>query len=223
MHYLFLDESGECSFSDESIYKHFLATVLSVNDDDNKKFKTILKYRAGSLIKRGWDKKIEIKATTLYNYKKFGIQSIKDILEALIKIPSLEVSYIVVNKENINSDSLTTAPYGIAYNYFTGVLLSELVFLDGMHDIHLTYDKRNKETHANKPFREYLQTTILGKAFESSIKVNFVLEGKESNMSYGLKAVDFFSWSIFRKFERNDDSLFNIFRSKLKRRREWYL
>ena len=58
---------------------------------------------------------------------------------------------------------------------------------------------------------------------EKEININFCLEGLDSKDVYGLKAVDFFSWSVFRKFEYSDNRFFNLILEKLKRRREWYV
>lgn len=221
MKHLFLDESGECSFARTSDYKHFLITILSVDTSEVNKIKNCLRRKTASFIKKGWDKSKEIKASKIYN--KFGEKGITDVILSLIKINSLEISYIIVNKDKINNLSFRNASYGIPYNYFTGVLLSELIFYDEFYDVYLIFDKRNKETHQNKYFTEYLETNIFGKALEKEINIDFHLEGLDSQDVYGLKAVDFFCWSVFRKFEYSDNRFFNIILEKLKRRREWYI
>lgn len=223
MKHLFLDESGECSFSKKSYHKHFLITILSVDTSEVYKIKNHLRRKTASFIKRGWDKSKEIKAFDIYKYKKFGEKAILDVISSLIKINSLEISYIVINKEKIENLSFRKASYGIGYNYFTGVLLSELIFDEGYYDVCLIFDKRNKESHQNKYFKEYLETKIFGKALEKEINVEFRLEGLDSKDVYGLKAVDFFSWSVFRKFEYSDNRFFNLIFKKLKKRREWYV
>ncbi|MBA7491568.1 hypothetical protein ES702_02116 [subsurface metagenome] len=223
MKHLFLDESGECSFTKASGYRHFLITILSVDTSEVKKIKNHLRRKTASFIKRGWDKSKEIKAFNLYKYKKFGEKAILDVISSLIKINSLEISYIIVNKEKIENLSFRNASYGISYNYFTGVLLSELIFDDEFYEVSLIFDKRNKESHQNKYFKEYLETKIFGKSLEKEINVKFGLAGYDSKDVYGLKAVDFFSWSIFRKFEHSDNRFFNLISKKLKRKREWYI
>jgi len=220
---LFLDESGECSFSLRSDYRHFLVTILCVDASDVKKIQYRLKRKFADFIRKGWNKTKEPKATLLYKNRKFGPQAISKVLTTLVTIPSLEVSYIVVNKQKISNQSFRNAPYGTAYNYFTGVLLSELIFLDGFDEVHLIYDKRNKETHENKHFREYLQTNIIGTALEKNLNVNFLVEGNDSALCYGLLAVDYFSWAIFRAFEHGDSQFLDLFSHRFKRKREWYI
>ncbi|MBO1223480.1 MAG: DUF3800 domain-containing protein [Candidatus Scalindua sediminis] len=220
---LFLDESGECSFAQSSNCKHFLITILSVDSSENEIIKDCLKRKFAGLIRKGWDKTKELKAYDLYRNKKYGAESIKEVIQSLVRIKSLEISYLIVNKDKITNESFKNAEYGIAYNYFTGVILSELVFEDGFHNLYLIHDIRNKETHSKKYFKEHLETKILGKALEKGVSIEIQIEGLASDKCYGLSAVDFFSWAIFRKFEHSDDRFYNLLVGKLKRRREWYV
>lgn len=221
MKHLFLDESGECSFTKVSDCRHFLITILSIDSSEVWKMKNHLIRKTASFIKKGWDKSKEIKAYKIY--WKFGKRGILDIILPLMRINSLEISYIIVNKEKIKNLSFRNASYGVSYNYFTGILLSELIFDDEFYEVSLIFDKRNKESHQNKHFTEYLETKIFGKALEKEINVKFSLAGHDSKNVYGLKAVDFFSWSVFRKFEHSDNRFFNLISKKLKRIREWYV
>jgi len=218
-----MDQSAECSFSERSRYKHFLITILSITPDDLKKLKSRLKKQIGKWICDGWNKDAEPKAFELYKNKKFGSKAMESVLNKLTDIPSLEISYIIINKQKIKHEAFRNASYGTAYNYFTGILLSHLVFDDGFTEFYLIYDRRNKETHENKHFREYLETKLLGTALEKEIDVKHKIEGYNSSTSYGLLAVDYFSWSIFRMFEHADSRFYKVFEKKLKRRREWYI
>ena len=220
---LFLDESGDCSFSQESTCKHFVIAIVSIDPQHSNKIKNRLKRKFASFIKKGWNKDKELKAYSLCRYRRFGRNAVASILQTLITIPSLEINYIAVNKNKITNQSFRQAPYGTAYNYFSGTLLSEMMFQDGLHDISLIYDMRNKETHENKHFREYLETKIVGKAFENDTNVNILIKGGLSHQHYGLLAVDYFSWAIFRKFEHKDNSFFHLFERKVRRKREWYI
>ena len=220
---LFQDESGESAFSADSIFRHFLVTILSIPASDAPKLKSILKHKIGLLIKKGWPRDKEPKAYEVNKDIRFGRATICDILKTLAEIPTLRINYIVVDKTKITNQSFISAPYGIVYNYFTGVLLSEMVFEDNLNNIHLTYDIRNKETHNKRRFTEYLQTKIYGMALEKRIHVDMFITGDCSHKCYGLLAVDYFCWAIFRKFERADDSFVELFKNKVGRRQEWYI
>jgi hypothetical protein len=223
MLHLFLDESGECSFSPNSRYIHFLITIISVDDTEIIELKGKLKRQFAYFIRNGWDKTKEIKAYELYKNRRFGASAIFRVLSALMQLNSIKISYLVVNKNNIKHQAFRDAPYGIGYNYFTGVLLSELVFQDNICDFQLIYDEKSKETHPNRRFVEYLQTKIYGSAFEFDTNVTFTLMRGKSDEVYGLRAVDFICWSIFRKFEYGDARFLNVFSQKILRRREWYI
>lgn len=220
---LYLDESGECSFSDSSTYQHFLITIISIENSENYKIKNHLQRNFRKFIKSGWDKSVEFKAFDLYRNRKFGVDAIIKLLQSLININSLEINYLVVNKNRITNQSFRNSSYGIGYNYFTGVLLEELVFIDNHNDIYLIYDLRNKETHHRKHFKEYLETKILGTALEKNTTVNMKIEGLESEKCYGLLAVDLLSWAIFRRFEHSDERFFKMISGKINRKREWYI
>jgi hypothetical protein len=220
---LFLDESGESSFSSDSIYKHFLVTVVSIDPSDSVRLKNRLKRRFTDFAKQGWHKSREPKAYEVFKHPGFGTEAVCEVLRTLVGIETLEVSYIVVNKTRITNRSFRSAPYGTAYNYFTGVLLTELVFDDGYRTAHLVYDRKNKETHENKHFREYLQAKIAGTALERDVDADLTIEAGDSHNCYGLLAVDYFSWAIYRRFEHGDSRFFDLIEGKLKRRRQWYV
>ncbi len=220
---LFLDESGECSFSKTSSFKHFLITILSIDDSHADHIKKNMRRKFAALVRSGWRRTKEVKAADLFRDSRFAAPAVTEVLQTLLKIPSLQVSYIVVNKHNIRHQPFRNAPYGIGYNYFTGVLLSELIFDDGFRNIRLNYDIRNKETHKNKHFKQHLETSIIGTALEKDASIEFSIQGFDSSCCYGLSAADFFSWAIFRNFEHDDRRFYNLFAHRLKRRRHWYL
>jgi hypothetical protein len=194
-----------------------------IDDSEFTILKGKLKRQFAYFIRNGWDKTKEIKASELYKDIRFGASAVFRVLNALMQLNSIKISYLVVNKNNIKHQAFRDAPYGIGYNYFTGVLLSELVFQDNICDFQLTYDEKNKETHPNRRFVEYLQTKIYGSAFELDRNVAFTLKRGRSHESYGLRAADFICWSIFRKFEYSDNRFFDVFSQKILRRREWYI
>ena len=86
----------------------------------------------------------------------------------------------------------------------------------------LTVDKRNKETHSQKYFDGYIETKTLGDAFDKGIDVKLEIVHGESQIIYGLQAVDFFSWSVYRKSEKGDPSFFNLFEDIVNIKEEWY-
>ena len=82
MLHLFLDESGECSFSQNSKYKHFLITIISIDDSESATLKDKLKRQFAYFIRNGWDKTKEIKASELYKDIRFGASAVFRVLSA---------------------------------------------------------------------------------------------------------------------------------------------
>lgn len=224
MENLFLDESGETCFKETSDYKHFLITIVYVNNSDGNKIKSYLKRCfVENFYNKGWNKNEELKAVSVYKNEKYGSDGIIKVIESLVKINSLQINYIIVNKTNIKSQNLKDASYGIAYNYFTGHLLEDLIFNGKLHKVNLIYDKRNKETHKNMPFQEYLKTHILRLSVEKDLDITLLFDGKDSRDCFGLKAADFLSWSIYRRFELKDDRFFKLIANKIGKKHEWYI
>ena len=220
---LYLDESGECSFSESSAYKHFLLTILSISSNDLSLLNKRLKRQHAKLIDNGWDKKTEPKASVIYKHKAFGGDWIRRFIQSLSNVPSLGISYIIVNKSKIENESFRNSPYGTGYNYFCKLLLSELIFKEGYNDIYLIFDKRNKETHSNRHFKEYIQTEIRGMALENKQEIDLSMEGLESQNCKGLLAVDYYSWAIYRNFEYKDSTFFRMFEKSIVKKIEWYI
>ena len=72
-------------------------------------------------------------------------------------------------------------------------------------------------------FNEYLKTKIYGTALEKGASVELEIEGLVSDECYGLLAVDFLSWAIYRKFEYSDNQFYNMLEGKFNQKREWYI
>lgn len=89
-------------------------------------------------------------------------------------------------------------------------------------DCFLTVDKRNKEMHNQKHFDGYIETRVRGDAFEKGIDLELEIKHDDSQTNYGLQAVDFFSWSIYRTIARKDERFFKIFEDLVKIGEKWY-
>lgn len=172
------------------------------------------------LLKNGWPKQVEIKAAHIfrtrfmknipstYKYKNNPTPLLREVLTKLSNC-DIEVDYISVKKEKL-SDSLKAAPFGIVYNYLAGQLLSAR--FKSSAKVHLIVDAQNKEVHSGKHFDGYIET----KAFESSPNIRLLqIEHLDSHRDRRLRAVDYFAWAVFRKYEHNDERFYNVIRGKL--------
>lgn len=223
---IFLDESGEAAGYKQGSPKTFNIAILCI--EDTKPLKHVMKKFQAKLYKAGWPRLIELKASRLFKARfdqsipqtfKFKTDTrplLKEILRKLVSL-KVEIDYLTVNKAKIN-DQLRTAPYGILYNYYSGQLL--LPRFQKHKDICLFVDARNKEQQPKLKFDGYIQT----KAY-SEIKSTFnlsIIHVDPSEINYGLRAVDYISWAIFRKFESDDSQFYELIRSKIVGKQEWH-
>jgi len=58
---------------------------------------------------------------------------------------------------------------------------------------------------------------------ENDLDINVIFNGEYSHKCYGLLAVDYISWAIYRKFERRDDYFYQLFEHKINHKIEWYI
>jgi hypothetical protein len=231
-YFIYCDESGESSFSDKSIYEYFSICTLTIDDNKRTKIKNTIKRKTAELYNLGWPKGIEIKASVLHGMKMnnnipqktkdtiTGDVFIEKILTSVKNACSPRIDYIVVRKDGLKDPSFRNAPYGIAYNFFAGQVLIP-IFLE-YKDCFLTVDKRNKEMHSQRHFDGYIETKARGDAFEKGININLEIKHDESQTNYGLQAVDFFSWGIYRKVVKKDFRFFKIFNDLVQTNKEWY-
>ncbi len=231
-YFIYCDESGETSFSEKSTSDYFSICTLTIEETKRKKIQNTLRRKKSKLYKIGWPKGIEIKANVLHGLrfnpnipqeiKKNinGDEFIKEVLDSVKNSCFPRVDYIIIKKDGLTSPSFMKAPYGIAYNYFSGIILIPRI-LD-CKDCYLTIDKRNKEMHNHKHFDGYIETHARGKALEQKIDINLEIKHAESHLEYGLQAVDFFSWSIYRNFASKDKQFLDIFKNLVKIGQKWY-
>ncbi len=73
-----------------------------------------------------------------------------------------------------------------------------------------------------KYFDGYIETMLFKKAIAEGVSMNSVIRHEESHMSYGLQAVDFFAWSIYRAKNNQDRRFIKIFDHLVENKEEWY-
>jgi len=77
-------------------------------------------------------------------------------------------------------------------------------------DMELIASRRETNKFLNDNFKEYLSRKVKG-VHNCKMKV-FIRTPYEEKC---LQAVDFISWSIFRKYEREDDSYYDIIKKRI--------
>lgn len=221
---IYQDESG-CFGFEEGSSKYFVIALLCT--DESKRIANVIRKFKGQLIKDGWPKKIEIKANHLfsayfdekipdtYKYKLNSSKPIELILHKIIAC-EIEIDAIVVKKERINED-LRELPPSILLNYFSGkVLVDRITRYD---NVNLYVDMTSKQTHDSQHFDGYIKTNayLTRKGF---FPLN--IEHVDSNVVRGISAVDFLSWSIFRRYEFGDSRFFDILEPRISRLKTFF-
>lgn len=224
MHYLFIDESGELGTNPKSS-EFFLITALCT---ENLKAleKRIWKEKA-KLINAGWPRDIEIKGTSVWGspYNARIPTTISDkredvmcgILQSICAGPN-KVHYSIAKKKHLSSH-IMRAEYGIAYNWLCGSLLCRAYHKHFAGDLEIVVDQRSKETHSKMKFDGYIETKLVG---DCKHELALTISHAESHDIAGLQAVDFLSWALFRKYEKQQSKFADLLKGNTGYCDDWY-
>lgn len=104
----------------------------------------------------------------------------------------------------------TKLPEENLYINVTNILLDRIFtkkLIPTNEKITLIASRKETNKFINDNFKSYLETRIT-----SDHKLDFHIEIKTPHEAKGLQAVDFLSWAIFRKYEKGDESYYNLFK-----------
>ena len=197
--YIYLDESGDLGFSPNSS-DHIIIALL-ITKEPHKIERCIKLIR-----KRALKKKLKELPEIKFNKSDDNIR--KKVLKCIIKEP-IEINYIVLkkNKSNPNHFEPNTSQNHThkIYNSIAGQLLNSIQ-LKKSGKIKLTVDKRTPNKLIRADFDQHIQQEV-------NFKIDIVHENSEFNKC--IQATDFIAGAIFRKFESNDESYYNIIAEKI--------
>ena len=202
MAYIFLDESGDLGFKKTSS-KWFLFTMAITSDPK------VLE----RVIKKVWRtlKKKNKKLGELHAYHEKDITR-KRVLRMLSQVTDLKVFSIILNKQKVHVNFQDQKNY--LYVYMANLLLENLhnnkKILKDNEPIHLFVDQKDTKKQLRDNFIHLLTSSISKKRIG---KFSVVLHSSHENKS--LQAVDFISWAIFRKYEREDYEFYELIKSKV--------
>lgn len=202
--YTFLDESGDLGFNPKKKNsKYFVITILFASD------KTPLE-KIVKNIHRNLRKKVKrLSGGILHCYKEKPITR-KRLLRSLSE-KNCSVMTIYLNKTKVYTH-LKDEKH-VLYNYVVNILLDRIMnrkLLDTKLPIILVAAKRETNKFLNDNFKNYLQRQL-----ENKHRLLFKIEIKGPNEEKSLQAVDFVSWSIFRKYEHSDDYYYNLIKKRI--------
>lgn len=201
MAYIFLDESGDLGFKEKSS-KWFIFTIVLTND--HKKIEKVIKN-----IRKGLNKKYNLKE--LHAYHSDSVTKHR-MLKKLSELEDFKVMCILLNKQKVYIDLQNQKNY--LYNYTANILLNRLHnknFIKIDEPINLYIDKKDTNKFIRDNFEKYLRDNLLKRGNNGKIEINI----KPSHTEKCLQAVDFVSWSIFRKYENSDYEYYEDIKNKI--------
>jgi len=98
------------------------------------------------------------------------------------------------------------------YNFIARNVLDRIPIEGASSRIELLID-RSKSKKEIREFNEYIIGQMKGRI---DPRVPLDVYHRTSHENLGLQAADLFSWGIFRKYEKNDEEWFTIFKTKVK-------
>jgi len=201
MFYVFLDESGDLGFSDKSSRWFILTMVFTSN---HRKIEKCIK-RVHHNLKKKYKRVAELHA-----YHSDAITK-KRILQLLSATEDLKILCIVLNKKKVYVDLQNQKT--LLYNYTANILLDRLsnkkVYNTG-DKIQICIDQRETNKFLKENFKDYLNNNLAKRGNN-----NFEIKIRPSQAEKCLQAVDFISWAIFRKYEKNDYEYYEIIKNKV--------
>lgn len=204
MSYIFMDESGDLGFDFEKqgTTTHFLITFLFSKKRRNIE-KCVKKVHGG--LRRKYKKKIGV----LHAYIEEPVT--RKRLLSLLAEKDCKIMTILLNKKKVYTNLQDEKP--VLYNYVTNILLDRIFskkLVPPGERIEIIASRKETSKFLNLNFRSYLQHQIVNNHnAKVSVSIKTPAEQKE------LQAVDFVSWAIFRKYEYNDDTYYNLIRSRI--------
>lgn len=135
----------------------------------------------------------------------------KRILSRLSEVGGLKVLCVILNKQKVYVDLRNQKNY--LYNYTANILLDRLHASGALADnepLHLFIDRKDTKKRLRENFVNYLTHSM-----QKRRNVSFKVQLHSSHENKSLQAVDFISWAIFRKYERNDCAFYEIIKNKI--------
>lgn len=243
MRHVFFDESGSIGFGPGGTKFFVLAFVAPTS---GKELSKCIKNINAHLIRNGWNRAVEIKASNVwhapknneipatYTYKNDPNVPMEYILKSIAKVDGY-IEYAVVKLDTVSA-KLRTVDNGILYNYFSLQLLKgPLCYFPA---VELFVDRRNRESHHLLKFDGYIENEVgimrAEKGRPPCILQIHHFHGDSPNECKpeerplvnfgvrGLEAADFVCWAIKWKFENGNDKWYALIEKRIKWKQHLY-
>jgi len=241
--HIFMDESGSIGFTPGGTNYFVLAFIAP---KIGKTLSKCIKNINAHLIRSGWNKDVEIKASNIwhspknkdipdsYKYKNDPSVPMEYILKEIARIDGY-IEYAIVKLDTVSS-GLRTAPNAILYNYFSWQLLKGALCY--FKNVDLFADRRNCEYHNLMKFDGYIEGKAgIERAEKGLPPINLAIchyhsgsptECKAEERAIvdfgvrGIQAADFVCWAIKWKFENGNDKWYSLIEKRIKWKQHLY-
>ena len=213
MAYIFMDESGDLGFNEqkEKTSKNFIIAFLF---SQNKNILDKIVKKVFNALPQNIKKK---HSGTFHCYKEQPNVRLK-LLSLLKDKKDISIMIIRLNKGNVWTD--LRQEKSILYNYVVNILLNR-VFSKKLIPIKdkIVFIQSQRETNKllNLNFKQYISQQV-----KKNHGVELVVEIKRPSEEKALQIVDFVSWGVFRKYEHNDDTYYNIIKDLIRENTSLY-
>ena len=203
--HLYLDESGDLGFDfiTKKPSKYFTVAVLGIQGQDNNRALI-------NAVKRTLKRKIGRKNSAGSELKGSKVSlEIKKYLYEQITSLDFKIYALTLNKKRVNQTLAQTKER--LYNYVARLVLDQIDLNNARQRVMLILDK-SKGKPEIADFNSYIFRQLQGKL---NPKIPLDITHKLSHEMLGLQLVDLFAWGIFRKYEKQDEKWFSVFREKV--------
>jgi hypothetical protein len=157
-------------------------------------------------IKHHIPRDVELKGSTTRKVIK------EDLLNRFLKL-DMEVHAITVKKENV--EPKLRKDTNILYNYMVGLSLVERILQEPMGTrVVVEVDRRIISITSGFNFNQYLRYKVWYERERQDIDLD--IHHLDSHQAYAIQGIDVICNSIFRRYNSNNHTLFNIIQSKVK-------
>ncbi|TSC96437.1 MAG: hypothetical protein Athens101426_357 [Parcubacteria group bacterium Athens1014_26] len=202
MNYILLDESWDLGFKlERGSSKYFAITILFTKS--KRRLEKIARNTYKSLSKKF--KKVGV----LHAYKEEPITRTRILSQ--VNTSDCSILAIIVNKRKVYTKLQDEK--AVLYNYVTNILLDRLFTkkpIPPLEPVTLLASRRETKRLLNENFKNYLQNKII-----NDHKLQLTIEISSPSHEKSLQIVDVVSWAIFRRYEKADDSYYNLIKSKI--------
>lgn len=210
MAYIYMDESGDLWFNGIWIRnsRYFIITFLIAVD--KKDLDLVMKNTYSWM----WWKWIRIKETFFHSNKE-SIPCVMKVLK-LCSYRNIKIATLIFDKNKIYN-SMRNEPHKL-YNFMVWELIKfceNAWLISHRETIFFVASRRETKKELNKQFLDYISTITMD-FFDFRVKIWL------PRLEKWLEVVDCISFSIFKKYESNDSSLYMIIKDKIFIEKDFY-